>query len=777
MKISIAWIFDHIDADYTSIDIAKLVDQCNKTTAEIEGWKNVSINLDQLTVAEIVSVEGDQTIVRSDEWNKEITLPVRNDISPGQWYLIIKEGESFSWALMDDLGGSKELLLPAMYVDDQCKKGVWKKNFESKDYVLEVDNKSITHRPDMWGHRGFAREIAAMLDMPFKTIDSFLAKKKINCFTNHAPANETNPYSITIQDPDVIKRFAGLYIKEVVHYPTLLWMASRLARVDSRSIDTLVDLTNYVMLDFGQPMHVFDALALTTKKIIARRAHTKEKLTILDDDKLELTPEDIVIADDKRGISLGGVMGGSDTGITSKTKSVFLESANFDATTIRRTSVRHKKRTDASSRFEKSLDPNQNIDALLRFLKLLDDAQIPYVASETISSVGPRALPGEITISHEFIEKRLGTVIELPFILQTLQKLECGVEVKMHDNGLVYLITVPTFRSTKDIEIPVDIVEEIGRFFGYDRIQQQLPSLQLQPADLSSTYCARHIKRLLSYGFSMRELCNYSFYDESFLRMIEWEPTNFVSVQNPVSENYYRLVTSLIPHLFKAVSANGEHLHRLRFFELGRIWSNTKGINEKKSLAGIMYEQKQQINFYDLKVLLEQLFALLNMPVKWQQVEKSAAPWFVPYQTAHIISGDTIVGTAGMIDELFLQRISPGGAAFAFELSGDFILSYKSVTQRYVLAPKYPQVIRDISMLIALKYTSDELTDAIKSVDSRITAVMLIDFFSKPEWKDQKSLAFRVIIQDPEKTLTKQEVDAMWLRVEAQIKKRGATIR
>ena len=774
MKVSIAWVFDHIDVDWKSVDIENLINKFNKTTAEIETWQKISIDINQFTLAEVVSVSTDQSILRSQEWNAEITLPAHNDVRPGQWYLIKKSGSSYDWVTMAGVGGNKELLLPTLHIDKALPAEQWKKKFEREDIIVDIDNKSITHRPDLWGHRGMAREIAAILDVALLPIESFVAQKEIIWSKKIAPSTASNPFSITIHNADVCKRFAGLYFPEIAYRSSLLWMATRLSRVDSRPINALVDLTNYVMFDLGQPMHAFDAEALQEKTIVVRRAHAKEKLTMLDGDTLELTTDDVVVADGKTAMSLAGVMGGENSGISSRTKSVLLESANFDGTTIRRTSARHKKRTESSMRFAKSLDPNQNTDAILRFIKLLNDTQIPYAAAEHIMSVGVPAKSHMIDIPHAFIEQRIGVFIERNRVKKILEQLGCTVELT--DDG--YTITVPTWRSTKDISMPEDIVEEVGRFFGYDNITPVLPSMQLSPAYFVKTFRKRTIKRLLSYGFQMHELYNYSFYDESFLRVIAWEPSGFVSVKNPVSANYTRLVTSLQPYLFKAIHENVAHYDQLRFFEWGRTWSqNNNQVVEQQILSGIIFDQIKGVDFYDAKLVLERLFAMLDISVSWHRQERPRYPWLAPFQTAIIKHEDIEVGIAGVVDEHFVQRLCPAGGMFVFELNGDFLLSCKSPLKQFTSVPKYPAVTRDISILAPLAITVAELTKIITGVDERIEQVTLIDFFTKSEWEDQKSLTFSLAIRDPEKTLTNEEVDIIWLVLIEQLKKQGATIR
>jgi len=778
MKLSLAWIFDHIDADWKAVDIPQLVEKFNKTTAEIESWHKNTLAVESFSFAQVIAVHDDSVVLYSPECKAEFKLPSRPQVLPEQWYLIRTDGDSCAWVTISDLGSGKEGMLPALQMKESLRSGAWKKQVELYDYILEVDNKSITNRPDLWGHRGFAREIAALLAVPLKPLSIFIKSEEIIPFKKQAPASDGNPFSTTIEDLLVCKRFAGLYLPIIDYSASLLWMVIRLARTNNRPIDAIVDSANYVMLDMSQPMHTYDANKIKDKTIIVRYAQPKEKLTVLDGQDLTLTTEDLVIADSKKAISLAGVMGGKNTSVTPQTRAIFLESACFDPVTVRWTTLRYKTRTEASTRFEKSLDPNQNVVGIMRFLKLLDDAGIAYTMRGAITSVGAPAQPGHIKVTLSFINKRLGTMVLAERVVDILQALMFTVEQKIIADDALFTITVPTFRSTKDVSIKEDIVEEVGRFVGYDTIQPILPSLALRPADLHAPFRLRHIKQLLSFGLSMREIQNYSFYDESFLHTIEWEPKQAVAATDPVSEKFKRLVTSLVPHLLQAIEENVAQYKQLRFFEWARVWKKEKNdMTERKMLAGIMFNQAQSVDFYEAKALLTQLFKLLDCVIEWKQVEQVPFPWFVPFQTASLIHKGTSIGIAGIADPLFLKRICPGGSAFIFELDGDFLLQFKSASKEFKPLPKYPAVNRDISMLIPLPLTVDKLQQLIKAVDKRIVMVELIDFFEKEGWEDRRSITFRLIIRDEHKTLTKEDVDLLWSNVAVVMKKEGATIR
>jgi phenylalanyl-tRNA synthetase beta chain len=779
MKISLNWIFDHIKGELSRIDVAHLVDIFIKTTAEIEGWKKVTIKPDEFTLAEVITTNGNNVTVRSAEYKKEYLLPKRADAITGSWFMIADCGNVGRWATSVMLGGTKDMVLPVIHCAENLRAGGWKSTIELQDYVIEVDNKSINSRPDLWGHRGLAREIAAILDLPLRPLEEFIVQKDSITYKDAVVASKDNPFALAIQAPTVCTRFAALYLPSITAQASDLNMIVRLSRLDSRSIDFFVDATNYVMLDIGQPMHAFDAGTLQKKQITVEYARDKEKLTLLDGETIELTQQDLIIADGGKPVSLAGIMGGAVTGISSKTTSVLLEAAHFDPVVIRRTAARHKKRTESSMRFEKNLDPCRNSDAIKRFLFLLDRAGIVYHAQDNIVSLGTIPEQKIVVVEHMFIESRLGVLIKSERIVEILNKLSFGVEQSVENGAMIYTITVPSFRATKDVKIPEDIVEEVGRYIGYDTLPRVMPSLQLQSHDLHTTYTTRAIKRFLSYGLQMRELYGYSFFDESVLRELAWQPTDCVEIKNPISENYTRLVTTLQPNILKAIGENSIAHTQLRFYEWARVWRmHGEDIVEQKSLSGIFFNQQSAIDFYEGKALLARMFDELHMDVLWQPNDGIGYAWSSPHQTAVVVHEGTHIGVAGMVEESVINALSPaGGSAFIFEINADYLLEYRKPLIRFNPLSKYPSVRRDVSMLIPVSITVDVLIDLMKKVDQRIELVTLIDFFEKPEWKDQKAMTFHVEMGDKEKTMTTDDVDGIWNRVIAQLQQQGAVIR
>lgn len=771
MKLSLAWIFDHIIGDWKECDVNQLVSKFNATTAEIEKVESLFFDSSLFFIGKLQSVKASEVILFCPELDHEITLPSRVDAQPGSCYVVLKDKKDYIWALMRHLGSEKDGLLPAIEIREQDLAGKWRLAFEQEDYILHLDNKSITNRPDLWGHRGFAREIAALLGLPMRAEDHFLANKPVRHYETTALAAINQPIQLTIATP-ACRRLAGYYIDEIKPTASFLWMAHRLCRVDARPINALVDMTNYVMCDLGQPMHAFDAQTIESRELIATMAKEGQVIELLDGEEVKLTAQDCIISDGKHPLALAGIMGGKNSAVSPKTHSILIEAANFDASTIRKTSARLKKRTEASARFEKSLDPMQNTQGLLRFLKLLEVTSMHYKGSDAIVSVGPLAQERKIVVTHDEIVRRLGVAVSAEVVERLLTSIGFGVQHQK--NG--YVVMVPSYRATKDITIKEDIIEEIGRLLGYTTFPQHLPSRAMKPFALTHLQRIRLIKNLSAYSLGMHEVYNYALYDEEFLQRLKWSSLDGVALKNPLSAHWQTLVTSLIPHVLKNVYQNHVAHDALRFFEINRMWSLRDGkVHEQQSYAAIFYAKKA-FDFYEGKAYIQALLRALGLLVVWQKSSTKLAPWYSAYQSAELVCGGTVIGHAGMVSPEFLSRLVEGHA-FIVELSVDFLKKQPPLHRAFEPLPKYQSVTLDISMMAPLVISVAQIEEAIIKADARIRDVQLVDYFSKDEWHDQRSMTIRMLIVDEDKTMTKQEIDDVWDSVTQAVSQAGVTIR
>ncbi len=774
MKLSLRWIFDHIHgADWKQIAPKDLARQLTATTVEVERIEPINVSLDLLSIGQVIGHTADTTTtVFSTEWNKNFEFPYRA-AENGDQFLITRTG----WATYPEVTGITESkfgsqLFPQIYVVDQDLPGNWKKSFEHEDFLISVDNNAITHRGDLWSHRGFARELAATFGLILKDLNELITPLPIEEDLSQAAATPARPFTFAINNENV-SRFAGLYVPHIEQAASLLPIAHRLARVDGRPIDAIVDATNYVMFDLGQPMHAFDAQKISSKKLVADSAQTGQKLTVLDGTVVELTTGDIVITDGKNPIGLAGIMGGANSGIDAGSQQIVLEAACFDSATIRKTAARVKMRSEASVRFEKGVDPKVNTYAIQRFVHLFDTSPLAIQVSGSLASLGKSTASPIITLDHQTIEKKLGVEIAPQRVKEILMHLGFKVDVA---HGTHYAITVPSWRL-RDIAIAEDIIEEIVRFFGYTNITPVLPAIATAPHNVSEKLKKRIVKRHLSFSYGMYELRNYALYDTEFLSKFGWQPTveQQIALQNPVSEHWQWMVNSLVPGLFKAVMHNEHTEDRLRFYELNKTWHKGAAIEERKTVAAVIYERHNCFDFYELKKMLTELFNKLDLHADWSKISdrsKYPFPWLHQYQAAQLTVNGQLLGFAGKVDAAFLSRLVPGDAAF-FELDLSVLVAQYTTSKRMQPLPKFPAVKHDVSMFVPSEVTVAELEETIKKVDARIVEVALIDMFEK----QQKALTFRYIIQDSTKTLEKDEIESISNSVAAAVKRLGVQIR
>lgn len=773
MKLSLAWIFDHIDADWKKQDPNVIFAKFNTTTAEIENFHQFKFNLTNFYLGKVIAQTGESTKMLIPELKKEVELARRHEDSDLMFahlsnpvFMIKKIDNTFYWTNLVDFKLEQAGLLPAFDVDEKDLAGGWKKCFESEDVILEIDNKSITHRPDMWGHRGFAREISMLLDLPFKDQAQFLVDQNILYFDGKSRATDKNPVVIENNAPDGCKRFTGLYFKSIENKPSNIRIASRLLKVGQRPINGIIDLTNYIALEWSQPVHAYDTQNITDKKIVIRMAKSGEMIELLDGNKIELTNQDIVISDAKIPMCLAGVRGGVSSSINNSTSSILFESATFDSGTVRRSALRHKTRTDSSARFEKTLDPNQATQATQRFLKLLDDCKIKFECDSDIICVGQEVKENVIEVSHEFLEKRSGIKLQENDIVNPLTKLGFKINVKKTPATIIYDITVPTYRGTKDIKLKEDILEEVIRCYGFNRIPLNLPIFVRKPFDLTPQTRLRKIKSYLVGSAKMVEQQNYIFFDEDFLAELNLKEDDTVNVVNPVSQNSFRLITSLVTGLLKNIKTNHVHNDSIAIFEFAKIWSlNKKVPAEHKSLAGIFFEKYSAVDFYKCKQHILDLISFLGMDVKkveWQKIEKPEKDWYREYQCARILYDGETIGTAGNVNPVLLSKlkIHDNNSAFVFELDGNWLLSGLSVEKRYKQISKFQETYFDLSVLVPLTHITKNIENKIYEASSLIKKVELIDFFEKSDWTDVRSQTFRIWLEHPEKTLEKEEIDS-----------------
>src|ERR1700733_11514514 len=425
------------------------------------------------------------------------------------------------------------------------------------DIIIEVDNKSLTHRPDLWGHHGMAREVAAI------THRKLLDPAKLDLL----PSGKV-PVEIAIEDFALCPRYSALVFENVTVRPSPLWLQYRLEAIGLNAINNIVDVTNYVMAELAQALHAFDAEKLHGPTIFVRTARPAEQLVALNDESYSLSPSNLVIADAEGAIALAGVIGGKHSAIGPDTRRIVLESANFQAASVRKTSVAMKLRTDASMRFEKSQDPANTVRGLARALELLEQVSpgIRLVGGVADSHTEFKT-PAPIELSVEWLKAKLGRALDSREVRSILESLEFSVKESAPGN---FLVTVPSWRATKDVSIKDDLLEEVGRMVGYESINPKAPLIEsVTPPESPFRLFLRGVRSMAAaQGFT--EVYNYSFVTEEMVRAFDMDAAGHVGVTNPIASDQTLLRASLLPAIAKNILDNSRHLQNFRLFEIGR---------------------------------------------------------------------------------------------------------------------------------------------------------------------------------------------------------------
>ena len=452
-------------------------------------------------------------------------------------------------------------------------------------------------------------------------------------------------------------------MKNVQVKPSPRWMQERLIAVGLRPINNIVDITNFVLYELGQPMHAFDRRQISGDLIRIRMAQENEAFTTLDERDHRLCHEDIVIADATRPVALGGVMGGLNSEIVDDTTQLVFESATFEATTIRRTAHRHDCRTDSAMRFEKSQDPENADTGIFRALELLlETCPDAVVASELLDSYPGRAEPTRITITHDFIQRRLGIDIDPDAITRILAGLRFGVSFA---DG-TFAIDVPSFRATKDIGVPYDIVEEIGRIYGYDNITPVAPAIALRPPGERNEFRSFewYTRDLFALELGFTEVMNYSFVGADLIRRSGGEPGKELMLRNALASHHDRMRRSLAPGLLEQITGNLRYFHDFSLFEVGRVYlkedRHSPDLAEEHTMLAAAMINAGKEDFYHLKGAVERYLQRLGLNgVSFEPGGKRSSRLGAPRSDG---SGHGAAQTRGRAG----GTASPGGAEFRY---------------------------------------------------------------------------------------------------------------
>jgi len=619
------------------------------------------------------------------------------------------------------------------------------------DFILDID--VLPNRaPDCFSHLGIAREIGAICGLVFKGLTSEIKEDK--------SLKAKDFVKVEVKNKTACPRYTARVITDVKIESSPKWMRERLKVCGLRSINNVVDIANYVMLETGQPLHAFDGEKLQDSKIIVRFAKAGEKIITLDEEKYDLDKDILVIADAKKPIAIAGIKGGKMPEVDKKTKIIVLEAANFNSKIIRRTSKKIDLKTDASWRFEHGIDPNLTEAAINRAAFLIQklahpQAGYPRITQGLIDKYPQKVLAKRIKLELDYVEKLLGVKIPESKIVKILKSLEFKV---LSSKFGILTVEVPTFRL--DINIPEDLIEEIGRIYGYQKIPAIFPITTLIPPKRNlEIFWEDTTKNILKeVGFS--EIYNYSFISEEDAKDFGFKSKDLIELENPISLEQRYLRPSLIPNLLKNIQKNQKHFSEMRIFELGRVFKLPK--TEKNILTGLITGQA----FFQLKGVVDLLLNKLGISEIWYDQyqptpEMSKISIWHPQKCAEIKVDHQEIGFLGEIKSGILEDLKIEGKIVVFDIDFEKLSKLASEEHEFRPIPRFPAAVRDIAVLVPREIMMEEVLNKIEGAGgSVIRDIDLFDIYEGEELPaGKKNLAFHIIYQAEDRTLSSGEID------------------
>jgi len=795
MKVPVNWLKDFVDID---VEIEELVEAMTMSGSKVEGVECPGEEISKVVAGKILQVEkhpnadkllvcqvdvGDETIqVLTGAKNVKAgdVVPVALDGSTLPGGIKIKKGKMRGLESNGMMCSISELNLSKDDYPEACEDGIFILNpdivpgTDIKDVLglneVVIDFEITSNRPDCLSVLGIAREAAVALEKPFKKPE-IIVKEEDDSAEKYA--------SVEIKDADLCARFAARILKDVKIEPSPEWMRNRLKAAGIRPINNIVDITNYVMLELGQPMHAYDLENIEGGKIIVRRAACGEILKTLDDQDRKLDSSMLVIADAVKPLGVAGVMGGANSEIKETTKTILLECANFDGISVRLTAKKLGMRTEASSRFEKGLDVENVITAINRASQLAIEIGAAKVCSGIVDCYPRQAERRSIKLRPDRINAFLGTSISTEYMIKTLRALEFDVdEANM-------TVTVPSFRL--DVEREADLAEEIARFYGYNNIEATL--LQGKSATLGKKSYKQKLEDLIKdtmISCGMYEIYTYSFTSPKVLDALNVpensELRKAVVISNPLGEDYSIMRTTTIPDMLDAISRNyNRRVDSARLFEMSYIYIPeslpvTKLPYEKEILTLGMYGNN---DFYDIKGVVEELLEVMGIR-RVSFLPESDNPAFHPGRTASIMIKGQKIGTIGQIHPEVADKFECPEETYIGVLEVEKLIENANMEVEYKPLPKFPAVTRDIAMLVKDEILVKQIEDVISSNAGNILEDMkLFDVYKGKQIPDgMKSVAYSITFRGQDKTLTDNEVNAVMQKILDGLKdKLGAQLR
>ena len=782
MKVPMSWFNDYTNVD--GIGPREYAEALTLTGSKVETVENMGADIQNVVTGKILEItehpDSDHMVICKVDVGDEVLqivtgapnvkvgqiVPVAKNDSYLPGGVHIKTGklrgvESFGMLCShEELGLSESDLAwepeyGILVLPEDTKVGMDIKDFFSLNEEV-VEFEITSNRPDCFSVIGLARETAATFGKPFAVpVPTY----------SETSENIADTISVTVENPDKCLRYTAKMVKNVKIGPSPAWMVHRLKASGIRSINNIVDITNYILLEYGQPMHAFDLRHLAGGKIIVRDAGDGEVIKTLDEQDRTLNSNDLVIADAEKAVAIAGVMGGFNSEIEEDTTTVVFESATFDAVSVRLTAQRAGLRTEASSRYEKGLDVNNTIPAINRACQLVEELGCGEVVGGMIDVVGNVKAPTVLPFRPEKINAFLGIDISKEEMAGYLETIEFKVDLDKME------ITVPSFRP--DIEAEADVAEEVARFYGYNKIPTTLiansettkgsySSIQKFRKDLSNMLTAQGMYEIYTFTFiGENEFDKLNLSKESPFR-------NAVKIRNPLGEDTSIMRTTMLASMLETISYNYNRKNEeARLFEISKTYIPTqKGQlpNEPEKLAIGMYGKG--MDFFDLKGAVEEIIDGLNIKgITWQRL--TTCPSLHPGRSAALMVGDKQIGILGQVHPTVCKNFGIDTDCFVAEI--DVLPLFENVDEniKYKALPKFPAAERDIAVLVDKTALVGDLEATIaKASGALLENIKLFDVYEGdriPE--DKKSVAFAISFRAADRSLTSEEVNKVFNKI------------
>ena len=785
MFISMNWISDFVDLE--GLDKMELISKFSLATAEVENdIFHKGEDLSGVVVAEIKSVEEHPEskklhLLKVDAGDGKLTDVVCGapNVRVGMKTAFAKVGaqigditiaprplagyDSFGMCCSEKEIGISDNNDGIMDILDDAPNGTDIKDlYEIDDIIFEVDNKSLTNRPDLWGHYGIAREFATIAKRPLKELPTLDLSKYDNL----------EKIDLKIED-ELCQRYSSLKVENINTNVAPVNMRIRLFYCGMRAINLLADLTNYIMLEMGQPMHAFDSRKV--EKIRIKRFDKPFTFTTLDGVERNIDENTLMICNDNTPVAIAGIMGGLDSEIVEDTTTLTLESATFNAASIRKSAVRLSHRTDASARYEKSLDPEMTTVAIARFMKLLSDIDDGVKVVSALTDEYAFHYPHvALDFDKDFVDKYTGIEISDEHIVDTLTSLGFGVS----QDGANFHVDVPSYRATKDISLKADIIEEITRIYGYDNFELSTTNAPLYPVRMAEDKnVEERIKDILVKRFQLHEVHSYVWQYADEYKKLGMEVEENIKLANSTNPNIETLRRSIIPTQLCQVNYNTGYTTDFGIFEVGRVVEGLKedGLcDEHKKLCITLFSKTKSLEtlYFELRdMIAETIEDVRHKALTYKKLEATHS-YEHPKNLYSLVLDDAVIGEMGVAHPLVSKKIDKKAAIVFAEIDIEALAAIKQENISYVEPSKYPSIEVDLSF-VAEKFS--EINDTIKeSAQSILKKVGVVDVYSD---STGKSITVRLLFGDDERTLTHDEVQKVVDDIIEKLKNKGINLK